>query len=115
MSNAPQPSANTSPVTSTMANDPDMAALVAEFAGEMPLRAAELARCWERNELESVQRLAHQLKGSSGGYGFATVGKAASDVEATLIKLGNGDTAATLERLRGEFNQLVEIVKRVTA
>lgn len=102
------------PVKSTLASDPDMAELVAEFAGEMPKKAAELARSWDAKELETLQRLAHQLKGSSGGYGFASVGKAAANVETTLIRLGNGDTEATLERLRFEFNTLLDLLKRVT-
>ena len=102
------------PVKSTLATDPDMSQLVAEFAGAMPQKAAELSRAWETNELESIQRLAHQLKGSSGGYGFASVGKAAATVENTLIRLGNGDAQATLERLRFEFNALLDLLKRVT-
>jgi len=91
-----------------------MAELVAEFAGEMPQKAAELTRSWEANELETIQRLAHQLKGASGGYGFASVGKAAASVESTLIRLGNGDAQATLERLRCEFATLLDLLKRVT-
>jgi len=91
-----------------------MAELVAEFAAEMPQKTAELTRSWEANELGAIQRLAHQLKGSSGGYGFATVGKAAASVENTLIRLGNGDAQATLERLRFEFNILLDLLKRVT-
>ena len=117
MSQPMTPAENGAPkkaVTSTLANDPDMAELVAEFAREMPLRAAELTRCWEKEQLEDIRRLAHQLKGASGGYGFVGLGRAASNVESLLVKLGNGDTEATMERLRAEFYELVDIVKRVT-
>ena len=75
------------PLRSEFADDPDMQEIIELFVGEMPRRLGELTTCWERRELDRLTHLVHQLKGSSGGYGFPTLGHAAGQLEETLRRL----------------------------
>lgn len=105
------------PVTqlrSTYADDPDMREIVEAFVGEMPDRLAALERAWSEQQLDEVRRLAHQLKGASGGYGFQSVGAAAADLERTLVEMGRGSAGASVASLRREFESLIAMCRRVS-
>jgi HPt (histidine-containing phosphotransfer) domain-containing protein len=68
------------PIRSIYENDPDMADLVRSFAAEAPNRAQLLEDLLAEGQLDELQRIAHQLKGAGGGYGFSLV----TDVSARL-------------------------------
>ena len=70
------------PVVSELANDPDMAELVEMFVNELPDRTAAIQKALADQDLEALGRLAHQLKGSAGGYGFPSITDAAKALEA---------------------------------
>jgi HPt (histidine-containing phosphotransfer) domain-containing protein len=72
------------PIRSQYADDPDMLELVKEFAAELPGRAEEIEGLLDRSALPDLQRLAHQLKGAGGGYGFPQVTEAAAALEQAL-------------------------------
>ncbi len=72
---------------SELADDPDMAELVAEYLSELPARVQALEQACAEEDLDTLTRLAHQLKGSAGGYGFPTITEAAREAEA-LAKVG---------------------------
>lgn len=99
---------------SEFAGDPDMAELVEAFVSEMPQRVEGLRRAWESQALDDLRRLAHQLKGASGGYGYPALGQAAAGVETTLNKMASGGQA-TMASLRQEFDALVSLCGRVAA
>jgi HPt (histidine-containing phosphotransfer) domain-containing protein len=111
MSQFPQPA--NSALRSEFANDPDMREIVEMYVQEMPERIARLNELWSSQQLSELCRLAHQLKGASGGYGFTPVSKAAGSVETTLIKLSEGSAQATLAQLRQQFDELVNLCQRV--
>lgn len=69
------------PVVSQFADDPDMRELLELFVAEMPFRAEQLRTAAAASDLSSLKRLAHQLKGAGGGYGFSTISSAAGRVE----------------------------------
>ena len=75
------------PIRSEYESDPDMLELVQEFAGELPDRAATLERLLAESQLEELQRLAHQLKGAGGGYGFPRITEVAASLE-EAVKAG---------------------------
>jgi HPt (histidine-containing phosphotransfer) domain-containing protein len=60
---------NPQPLVSELASDPDFAELLAAFVSEMPKRISTLETALTASDLETLARLAHQLKGSAGGYG----------------------------------------------
>jgi HPt (histidine-containing phosphotransfer) domain-containing protein len=69
------------PIRSLFEDDPDMAELVSGFASDLPARATSLEELVSQNNLPEVQRLAHQLKGAGGGYGFPQITDVAASLE----------------------------------
>ena len=97
-------------LVSQLAGDPDMAELVALFVEEMPSRVRTVLECFERGELSELKRVAHQLKGACGGYGFPQVGAVAGDLEKMLAQGATDDLA----RVRACVDGLVDMCRRVS-
>lgn len=72
------------PLVSTLANDPDLAELVAMFVDEMPERIAQFVLLFENAKWEELRRAAHQLKGAAGSYGFEPITHASARLEDNL-------------------------------
>jgi CheY-like chemotaxis protein/HPt (histidine-containing phosphotransfer) domain-containing protein len=70
-----------SEIHSELADDPDMAELIDGYIQGLPAQAKRLEDAFDANDRETVRRLAHQLKGSAGGYGFPTITEAAARLE----------------------------------
>lgn len=83
--------------------DPEMAAILRLFIEELPQRAAAVAGLFRAGDTTGLRRLAHQLKGSCGGYGFPTIGQAAGTVERLLLD------GAGLDAITEQVNSLVEL------
>lgn len=75
------------PVVSQFVDDPDMRELLELFVAEMPCRAEQLRTAAAASDISSLRRLAHQLKGAGGGYGFSTISNAAGRVETLAAEL----------------------------
>lgn len=87
-------------LASTFADDPEMAELVRAFVARMPARIEEMrAAAADPNGDELLRRLAHQLKGSAGGYGFPTITDAAGKVEDALRRGQREEALAHLDGL----------------
>ena len=69
------------PVRTTLLSDDAKAELTAGFVGELPNRVARIETALHHGDIPTVVRLAHQLKGSAGAYGFLPVARAAQLVE----------------------------------
>lgn len=92
-------------IRSLFEDDPDMAELVRGFASELPARAGSLEELLSGNDLAELQRLAHQLKGAGGGYGFPQITDAAASLEQAIKEGADGSvikerTALVCEVLR---------------
>jgi signal transduction histidine kinase/DNA-binding response OmpR family regulator len=68
-------------VISELADDPDMGELIDRFVGGLPAQAQRLEDAQEAKDRETLRRVAHQLKGAAGGYGFPTLTTAAARLE----------------------------------
>ena len=68
-------------IVSELADDMEMTELVERFVGTLPGHAARLEDALAANDRETIRRLAHQLKGAGGGYGFPCITTAASRLE----------------------------------
>jgi HPt (histidine-containing phosphotransfer) domain-containing protein len=111
----PQPAPSSSgPIRSEFSNDPDMREIVEMYVQEMPARVSKLQELWAAQQMDELKRLAHQLKGASGGYGFTPVGSAAGKVEHSLMALSEGSANASLDQLRKQFEDLLSMCRRVT-
>lgn len=95
------------PIRSDFADDPEMSELIEYFVSELPERAAAVNECLRAQRWEDLRRLAHQLKGASGGYGFAPLGDAAAALEADL------DTQAALDAIQRDVDRLLSLCGRI--
>lgn len=66
---------------SELRDDPDVAELVDEFVAGLPAKVTRLETAFNTGHLPELGRLAHQLKGAAGGYGFPSISEAARHVE----------------------------------
>jgi len=99
------------PIRSAFADDPDMLELVELYVAEMPERLRILEALWHSGDGEGLQRIAHQLKGASAGYGYGEVTDAARDLEMALV---GSDVCEELEAVQREFEALVDVCSRVS-
>ncbi|MEO0512311.1 MAG: Hpt domain-containing protein [Planctomycetota bacterium] len=96
-------------ILSDFADDPDMVEIIEEFVGEIPERIAALQAAFDSDDTHAVASLAHQLKGSGGGYGFNQVSEAAGRLENAARSPSQHD----LETIRVELNRLVSFCSRL--
>ncbi len=96
-------------LVSDLTGDPDLAGLIEEFVGELPARIQTLEQACADADLDAVARLAHQLKGSAGGYGFPSI----TDMAAELEK--RAKAKEDLDALRHAVQQVVDLCRRATA
>jgi CheY-like chemotaxis protein/HPt (histidine-containing phosphotransfer) domain-containing protein len=69
-----------SPLISEL-QDVDVRDIVVQFVGELATRSAAIVEAEKAGDKGGLRRLAHQLKGAAGGYGFPLITEAAADVE----------------------------------
>jgi HPt (histidine-containing phosphotransfer) domain-containing protein len=100
---------------SDFATDPDMREILEMFVQEMPTRVGELLGSWERQEFEKVGRLAHQLKGAGGGYGFGVISDAAAALEKSVAALRTASTEMVIQEAKEQVDKLADLCKRATA
>ncbi len=102
------------PLLSDFSADEDMRDLISMFVAELPDRIRALQTLSESGGLEQLCRLAHQMKGASGGYGFPVLGAAAGRLEESVVNsLSCPDPAATLPAIRAQVDGLIELCRRV--
>jgi PAS domain S-box-containing protein len=66
--------------------DPEMVPLVIDFTGRLPLRLQELSGTLETGNIQSLESLAHKLKGSAGLYGYPQVSEIAARLEIAAME-----------------------------
>lgn len=87
----------TDPLYSELMDD-DLLDLVEMFVAELPERIAAIKTAINEEDIAALGSLAHQLKGSAGGYGFPSISDAARAVESSA-KAGE-DAQTLLEQVR---------------
>jgi len=98
------------PILSEYAEDPDMKDLLDTFVSELPGKIAAIRDAWDHHNHANLRRIAHQLKGAGGGYGFGVISDAAQRLESSLAQ-GPQD----LERARTELDALIDLCQRAQA
>jgi len=96
-------------VVSELAGDADMVELVELFVSELPMRMAAMCEAMDRDDLQTLTRLAHQLKGSAGGYGFPAITHAAMGLEETA------KATSDVEQLAKQVSELAELCAKARA
>ncbi len=72
------------PIYSTLGGDGVLTEIVEMFVDEMPDRIAALSDQLNRSDWEALCRMAHQLKGSAGSYGFEPISPCAGRLEDSI-------------------------------
>jgi HPt (histidine-containing phosphotransfer) domain-containing protein len=70
-----------SDMLSEFADDMDMQPLISEFLAELDERLAAMETLVRQGDFAELGRLAHQLKGAGGGYGYPAITQAAACLE----------------------------------
>ncbi|MEQ8770860.1 MAG: Hpt domain-containing protein [Phycisphaerales bacterium] len=92
---------HTQSLRSTLADDPDYAALIETFIAELPGRIAAIEAAVRGADAGRLRTIAHQLKGAAPGYGFGPIGDAAASLEACIDASADGSlTRATDSAMR---------------
>ncbi len=94
------------PAWAELLEDEDMRVLVAQYANEMPERIKLLQQAIATRDFAWLRRLAHQIKGSAGLYGFPELAAKAAELE-SLIHSQKSDTV-----LISTTSALVELCKQ---
>jgi signal transduction histidine kinase/CheY-like chemotaxis protein/HPt (histidine-containing phosphotransfer) domain-containing protein len=68
-------------IKSQFADDPEMSELIEAFITRLPEMADAMAQALANNCFDELRRLAHQLKGSGGGYGYPSLTQQARKLE----------------------------------
>jgi HPt (histidine-containing phosphotransfer) domain-containing protein len=109
------PGAGSKPLRSDFAGDPDMQEILDLFVQEMPSRVGELLGSLEKGELERLGRVAHQLKGAGGGYGFNVISDVAGALEKSVHTLRAQPTEELSKTVKSQVDALVELCRRATS
>ncbi len=94
------------PILSQFAGDPDFEELIAYFVGELPQRIEALHHAVASGDHDTLQRLAHQLKGAAGGYGFDIISEHAAALEEAVRR------SRDVEEFRPALDGLVDVCAR---
>lgn len=100
---------NEGALRSVFRDDPDMAELIELFVAEIPERVRLLEDLTAKGDSEGLRRLAHQLRGASGGYGFEALGQRAANLEAAL------KAESDVDIVRQRVDELIQICSRIAA
>ena len=94
-------------IKSSNASNPQIMAIIPEFVDGLPSKVRKMTDLLERDDLPALQRVAHELLGTCGGYGFAPVSQPARTVEQS-IKAGQ-----PLESIIPAVKSLIEVIRRI--
>ncbi len=95
-------------VQSQFADDPDMVDALREFVARLPGTMTAMGESLEREGHDDLQRLAHQLKGAGGGYGYPSLTEQAR-------KLEDATKVADVEAEQLALNGLMDLTRSVIA
>lgn len=97
------------PIYSPLGVDPDFSDLVDMYVGEMPERVLRLQTLFAAAAWDDLRRLAHQIKGAAGSYGFPQITPAAGNLEMSIVA---AQCEAVIER---ELEALIALCDAIRA
>ncbi|MEX0774971.1 MAG: CHASE domain-containing protein [Phycisphaeraceae bacterium] len=93
-------------LSSTLQDD-DLRQFLDSFVAGLPVQAAQLESLLEAGQLDGLCKLAHQLKGAGGMYGFASITERADQLETSV-----GQTEA-MDTITQQTRDLIALVRSV--
>jgi len=95
------PEFSTPVVYSEFHHDPDMTEIIGEFVSQLPERLVEMRQAAENGLWDRLQRMAHQMKGAGGGYGYPALTRVARELETHARRRDREATVLDLAALTG--------------
>ena len=92
---------------------PELIELIPSFLEAVRRDVAVAIEAAAREELETVRRLAHQLKGSAGAYGLTGLSRIARRLE-QAVEAGEAEAVEQLARAMLTYLDRVEVVSRLS-
>ena len=86
---------------------PGMKIIIDEFVDGLPEEVAKLIDLANREDLLPLRRVAHQLRGTGGGYGFDTITDYAGKLEDSINSSDNP------ESISSKIHSLIDVIRRV--
>jgi len=96
-----------SPLRSTFADDTDMMELVEYFISELPERIDGLESAFRDDDRATLKRLAHQLKGAAGGYGYPSITECAANLERAVLA-----DHADVKQISARLDDVLDLCRR---
>ncbi|MCK4661168.1 MAG: response regulator, partial [Phycisphaerae bacterium] len=81
-------------------SSPRMAAVIAEFVDTLDRRVEQMETALQKNDTETITRLAHQLKGAGGINGYMCVSDLARQIEESLARADRAAVQRDLHKFR---------------
>jgi PAS domain S-box-containing protein len=94
-------------IKSSLIGKPGMTELITDFVNGLPGEVQKMTDMLRSNDLESLRRLVHQMRGAAGGYGFDTVTATASKAEGAI------NAATSLDTINAEVKSLISSMRRI--
>jgi HPt (histidine-containing phosphotransfer) domain-containing protein len=105
---SPAPAAaSDAPLRSAVDDDPVVLEYLPEFVGQLPAQVSAMEALLAEQDLATLAKHVHQLKGSGGLYGFPQITDAAAEAERRVKE------HEPLEAVRQGVEALVKLVRRV--
>ena len=68
-------------ISQLLLEDEDLRDIVEEFVDGLETRLAEIRQAYDQMDWDAMSRLAHQLKGAGGSYGYPDISQVAASME----------------------------------
>jgi CheY-like chemotaxis protein/HPt (histidine-containing phosphotransfer) domain-containing protein len=94
-------------IRSSHAGNSRIMSIIPEFVAGLPGRVSKMTDLLERNDLPELKKIAHQLLGTCGGYGFAPVTEPARAVEQSIKE------EQPLELITSQVHTLIDVIRRI--
>ena len=97
------------PIRST-STDPDLAAFMPAFVADLPVKVSRLTELAAKSDAAALRRVAHEIKGTSGFYGFTPLGEKAGRIEQMIDAAG---ATNAIQEVTAQVQSLVALIRRV--
>ncbi|HWE05051.1 MAG TPA: response regulator [Tepidisphaeraceae bacterium] len=100
-------SGNGQKIVSTLGHVRGMKKIIDEFVEGLSAEITKIQDLLRRDDLPSLKRVAHQLRGTGGGYGFDTITELAGGIEDAIKAADNRESIVK------HINSLIDVIRRV--
>jgi CheY-like chemotaxis protein len=97
----------TTPIKSSIAEHPGMMTIIAEFVDGLPDEGRKMTEFLEQNDMASLRRVVHQMRGAGGGYGFTPLTELATKAEASINASDN------LKSTTADVKALIDVMRQI--